>query len=67
MVFSTYDVLSFCTVVALAFRGRFKVCLFFDLRESVSKVYNVLYLLRTIGIVTLVSDDKSIFLRGKVR
>lgn len=28
-------------------------------------MYNVLYLLRTIGIVTLVSDDKSIFLRGK--
>lgn len=32
----------------------------FDLRELISKVYNVLYLLRTIGIVTLVGDDKSI-------
>lgn len=34
-----YDVL-FIVVVALAFRGRFEVCLFFDLRESVLEVYN---------------------------
>lgn len=35
-----YDVV-FVVVVALAFRGRFEVCLFFDLRESVSEVWNV--------------------------
>lgn len=57
-----YDVLFI--VVALAFRGRFKVCLFFDLRESVLKVYYVYrdctYIPRTIGIETLVGDNKSI-------
>lgn len=63
MVSSTYNVL-FTVVVALAFRGRFKVCLFFDLRKSVSEVYNVYrdytYISRTIGIETLVGDNKSI-------
>lgn len=40
------------------------MCLFFDLRESVSEVYNVYrdctYIPRTMGIETLVSDNKSI-------
>lgn len=53
----------FITVVALVFRGRLEVCLFFDLRELISNSVlcrDCTYIPRTMGIVTLVGDDKSI-------